>query len=77
MSAGWIAFLIIMSYMIFICLLVYAKVLPELKGRVSIQTTWRPSEAQMKALKDACDEHWEPDGLDPLYTLYQDLKKIR
>ena len=39
--------------------------------------TWKPSEKQMEALKDACDEHWEPDGLDPLYTLYQELKKLR
>ena len=41
------------------------------------QTTWKPSDGQMNALKEACDEHWEPDGLDPLYTLYQDLKKLR
>jgi len=41
------------------------------------QTTWKPSGEQIKALKEACDEHWEPDGLDPLYTLYQDLKKLR
>lgn len=38
---------------------------------------WKPSEEQMVALKEACDEHWEPDGLDTLYTLYQDLKKLR
>jgi hypothetical protein len=31
----------------------------------------------MEALKEACDEHWEPDGLDPLYTLYQDLNKLK
>lgn len=37
---------------------------------------WKPSDGQLKALKEACDEHWEPDGLDPLYTLYQDLKKL-
>lgn len=37
---------------------------------------WKPSEEQMVALKEACDEHWEPDGIDPLYTLYQDLKKL-
>ena len=41
------------------------------------QSTWKPSDGQMKALKEACDEHWEPDGFDPLYTLYQDLKKLR
>ncbi len=39
------------------------------------ENRWKPSEAQMEALKDACDEHWEPDGLHPLYTLYQQLKK--
>lgn len=39
--------------------------------------TWKPSDAQMQALKDACDEHWEPDGSDPLYTLFQDLRKLR
>ena len=41
------------------------------------QPTWKPSDEQIEALKTACDEHWEPDGLDPLYTLYQDLKKLR
>ena len=40
------------------------------------QKQWKPSEQQMKALKDAVDEHWEPDGLDPLYTLYNNLKKL-
>ena len=40
------------------------------------QNRWKPTEWQMKSLKEACDEHWEPDGLDPLYTLYQDLKKL-
>ena len=39
--------------------------------------TWKPSDEQMKALKEACDEHWEPDGLDPLYMLYQDLKNLK
>lgn len=39
--------------------------------------TWEPSDEQMELLKEACDQHWEPDGLDPLYTLYQDLKKLR
>ena len=29
------------------------------------QNRWKPSDEQMKALKIACDEHWEPDGLDP------------
>lgn len=37
---------------------------------------WKPSDAQMQALKEACDKHWEPDGLDPLYTLYEQLKKL-
>lgn len=37
---------------------------------------WKPSEEQMVALKEACDKHWEPDGIEPLYTLYQDLKKL-
>ena len=37
---------------------------------------WRPSEEQMKALKEAVDEFWEADGLHPLYTLYDDLKKL-
>ena len=41
------------------------------------QNTWKPSDKQMELLKEACDQHWEPDGLDPLYTLYQDLKKLR
>lgn len=41
------------------------------------QNIWKPSNEQMKALKESCDEHWEPDGLDPLYTLYQDLKKLK
>ena len=38
---------------------------------------WKPSDEQMKALKEACDENWEPDGLDPLYELYEQLKKIK
>lgn len=41
------------------------------------QNKWKPSDEQMKALEKACDKHWEPDGLDPLYTLYQDLKNLR
>ena len=55
--------------------------LKSLKDRVGCEanctTMWKPSEEQMDALKEACDEHWEPDGLDLLYTLYQDLKKLR
>lgn len=38
---------------------------------------WKPSDEQMKALKEACDEHWEPDGLDPLYMLWEQLKKLK
>lgn len=48
-----------------------------LKERIQPQNTWKPSDKQMELLKEACDRHWEPDGLDPLYTLYQDLKKLR
>lgn len=40
------------------------------------QKQWKPSEEQIKALKEACDEHWDPDGLDPLYTLYEQLKAL-
>ena len=53
------------------------KWLKSLKNRYTPQSHWKPSEDQMIALKEATDEHWEPDGLDPLYTLYQDLKKLR
>ena len=38
---------------------------------------WKPSEKQLEVLKEACDEHWEPDGLDPLYTLWDQLKKLK
>jgi hypothetical protein len=41
------------------------------------QNTWKPSDEQMEALKEACDEHWEPDGLDPLYMLWEQLKKLK
>lgn len=41
------------------------------------QSTWKPSDEQMNALKNACDKHWEPDGLDPLYTLWEQLKKLK
>lgn len=51
--------------------------LKSLKERVQPQNTWKPSDKQMELLKEACDQHWEPDGLDPLYTLYQDLKKLK
>lgn len=39
--------------------------------------TWKVSDAQIQALKKACDKHCEPDGLDPLYTLYEELKKLK
>ena len=49
-----------------------------LKKRNGIpQNRWKPTDEQMKALKEACDKSWEPDGLDPLYTLYEDLKKLK
>ena len=41
------------------------------------QNNWKPSDRQMKALKEACDARWEPDGLDPLYTLWEQLKKLK
>ena len=40
------------------------------------QNKWKPSDEQMEALKETCDKRWEPDGLDPLYTLYEYLKKL-
>ena len=40
------------------------------------KNTWKPSDVQMELLKEACDKRWEPDGLDPLYRLYQALKKL-
>ena len=40
------------------------------------QKKWKPTEMQLECLKAACDEHWEPDGLDPLYTLYEQLKAL-
>ena len=52
---------------------VYANWLKSLKDKY----TWKPSDEQMKALKEACDKSWEPDGLDPLYTLYEQLKKLK
>ena len=50
--------------------------LKSIKDRLQPQSQWKPSDGQMKALKEVCDEHWEQDGLDPLYKLYQDLKKL-
>lgn len=52
----------------------YANMIAKLKS-LRPQPHWKPSEEQMKALKEAVDEHWEADGLHPLYTLYDDLKK--
>ena len=55
--------------------------LKSLKDKVGYEanctTMWKPSDAQMARLKEACDEHYEIDGLDPLYTLYEQLKKLR
>lgn len=42
----------------------------------SLRPSWKPSDEQMKALKEAVDEHWEADGLHPLYTLYDYLEKL-
>lgn len=42
-----------------------------------LHNTWKPSDAQMQALKEACDKHGEPDGLDPLYMLWEQLKKLK
>lgn len=43
---------------------------------LSPQNHWKPTEMQLKCLKDACDEHFDLDGLDPLYTLYEQLKAL-
>ena len=53
----------------------YDKLLSWLKS-LRPQNKWKPSDAQMQALKEACDKRWKPDGLDPLYTLYEQLKKL-
>lgn len=45
--------------------------------RLKERHSWKPTDEQMTALKESCDKQWEPDGLDPLYTLYQDLKKMK
>ena len=50
--------------------------LKSLKDRVRPQKQWKPSKEQMEALKEVCDKRWELDGLDPLYTLYEYLKKL-
>lgn len=49
--------------------------LPWLKS-LKPQKQWKPTEEQIQALKEACDEHWEPDGLHPLYTLYERIKQL-
>ena len=46
-----------------------------LKDRVQHQSTWKPSELQMKALKETVDEHFDIDG-GALWHLYEDLKKL-
>ena len=40
------------------------------------QNRWKPSEEQLKALKEAVDEHFDIDG-GALWHLYEDLKKLR
>jgi hypothetical protein len=37
---------------------------------------WKPSEEQIKALKEAVDEHFDIDG-GALWHLYEDLKKLK
>lgn len=49
--------------------------LPWLKS-LKFQKQWKPTVEQIQALKGACDEHWEPDGLHPLYTLYERIKQL-
>jgi hypothetical protein len=39
------------------------------------QSTWKPSEEQIKVLKEAVDEHFDIDG-GALWHLYEDLKKL-
>lgn len=53
----------------------YQKEIDWLKS-LSPHKQWKPSNVQMQALKEACDKSWEPDGLCPLYTLYEQLKKL-
>ena len=43
----------------------------------SLESKWKPSDVQMQVLKEACDKRWEPDGLDPLYTLYEELERLK
>lgn len=50
--------------------------LESLKDKAVPQKQWKPTEMQLKCLKDACDEHFDLDGLDPLYTLYEQLKAL-
>lgn len=44
---------------------------------IRLKKRWKPTERQMMALKEACGKYWEPDGLHPLYTLYQGLKQLK
>lgn len=46
------------------------------KEHVYPQATWKPSDEQLKALKEAVDEHFDIDG-GALWHLYEDLKKLR
>ena len=50
--------------------------LKSLRDRVQPQSHWKPTEIQLELLKEACDKRWEPDGLDPLYTLWEHLKNL-
>ena len=54
----------------------YAEKLKSWLKSLRPQPHWKPSEGQMGALKEVVDEHWEADGLHPLYTLYDALKKL-
>jgi hypothetical protein len=42
---------------------------------LQFQATWKPSDEQMEALKEAVDEHFDIDG-GALWHLYEDLKKL-
>ena len=42
----------------------------------STPSKWKPSDEQMKALKEAVDEHFDIDG-GALWHLYENLKKLR
>ena len=48
---------------------------PKIKS-IRSQNAWKPSDEQLKALKEAVDEHFDIDG-GALWHLYEDLKKLR